>query len=126
MPIRCLTLPLALLLCFCGSLTHCKTTIAQDAEGKEKAAADSGHLDDWYYRSPRDVAPSKTIPQQKAAFRAQQRMSRLAAQRWYGYSNARPQVTAIPFTAMYRSAWQRPGGWPYRWHSNHTVVVITR
>ena len=102
-----------------------QAAVAQET-GKRKAAPDSAGADDWYYQSPNEVTPIRTIPQQKAQFRAQQRMGRLAAQRWYGYSNSRPQVAAMPFTAMYRTAWQRPGGWPYRWHTNHTVVVITR
>ena len=123
MTYRRLLLPAAILLIMCWTMAG--SIVAQETDG-QKAVADSDHVEDWYYRSPSDLAPEKTIAQQKAEFRAQQRMGRLAAQRWYGYSNARPQVAAVPFTAMYRSAWQRPGGWPYRWYTNHTVVVITR
>jgi hypothetical protein len=78
-------------------------------------------VESWYYRTP-ETTPKKTIPQQKAELRAQQRMARLAAQRWYGFSNARPTVAALPFTSMYRPAWQQPGGRPYRWP--RPVVII--
>jgi hypothetical protein len=100
---------------------------AQEAARPETdslAAPSSDQVESWYYRTP-ETAPKKTIPQQKAELRAQQRMARLAAQRWYGYSNARPTVAAMPFTSMYRPAWQRPGGRPYHW-PRHPVVVIVR
>jgi len=86
-------------------------------------APSTDQVESWYYRTP-EATPKKTIPQQKAEARAQQRMARLAAQRWYGFSNARPTVAPLPFTSMYRPAWQQPGGRPYHW--SRPVVVITR
>jgi hypothetical protein len=95
-----------------------------DAPKTEAEVPETGQVDDWYYRSPGAVVPKKSVAQQRAEFRGQQRMFRLASQRWYGYSNARPTVAAMPFTAMYRSAWQRPGGWPYHW--SRPIVVMVR
>jgi hypothetical protein len=103
--------------------------VSASARGAARPEADSldapssDQVDSWYYRTP-ETSPKKTIPQQKAELRAQQRMARLAAQRWYGYSNARPTVAAMPFTSMYRPAWQQPGGRPYRWWPRPVVVFV--
>jgi hypothetical protein len=37
------------------------------------------------------------LPRQRAQLKAQQRMERMAAMKWYGLSNARPTATATPF-----------------------------
>lgn len=109
---------------FYGGMFVGRPAFAQEETPKaESKDGEAGQVDDWYYRSPGEVVPKKSLAQQRAEFRAQQRVSRLAAQRWYGYSNARPTVAALPFTAMYRSAWQSPGGWPYHW-SRPTVVIV--
>lgn len=121
MTIRRNLLPFALLVAVGWAWSSMDWAGAQEADGQKGVAESPDNADGWYYRSPADAAPQKTIVQQKAAFRAEQRMARLSAQQWYGYSNARPQVTAVPFTSMYRSAWQRPGGWPYRWSFRHQM-----
>ena len=69
--------------------------------------------------------PSRSIAQQKAAFRAQQRLARQAALRWYGFSASRPTASGIPWTTMYSPAWAMPGGRPFGWyHSSRPVVII--
>ena len=117
--------PFVLLTVACVGMLVTKPALAQeaDAPNAESEVAEAGQVNDWYYRSPVEVVPQKSVAQQRAEFRGQQRMSRLASQRWYGYSNARPTVAAMPFTAMYRAAWQRPGGWPYHW-IRPTVVIV--
>ena len=118
-------LSILLLTLACGGMLVVTPALAQEAEmpKAESEVAEAGQVEDWYYRSPGEVVPKRSVAQQRAEFRAQQRMGRLASQRWYGYSNARPTVAAMPFTAMYRAAWQRPGGWPYHW-SRPTVVIL--
>ena len=69
-------------------------------------------------------ADTRAIIHQKAAWNAQQRMSRLAAMRWYGMYNARPTASATPFTSMYSPAWQMPGGRPFAWHQAPTTVIV--
>ena len=86
-------------------------------------ASPSDQVEPWYYRTP-ETSPKKTMPQLKAEYQAQQRMARLAAQQWYGFSNARPTVAALPCTSMYRPAWQGPGGKPYHWQ--RPIIVIVR
>lgn len=80
--------------------------------------------ENWYYRAPPAKVNPPTIAQQKSAVRAQQRMARLEAMRWYGFSASRPQATAMAFTSMYSPAWQMPGGRPFAWYSGSRPVVI--
>ncbi len=122
---RCSIFSILLLMGVCGGQLMIESTLAQktDSPKPEARVDESGQVEDWYYRSPGEVVTKKSIAQMKAEARGQQRMNRLASQRWYGYSNARPTVAAIPFTAMYRSAWQRPGGWPYHWNRSPVVIV---
>lgn len=65
----------------------------QEEESKEESSYDS--YDSW----PRD---GKSLVQQKAIFRAQQRELRVAARKWYGYTASRPPVYGNPyFTDVY-------------------------
>ncbi len=81
-------------------------------------------VDSWYYRSSPERETVLTIAQQKAAQRAAQRMARLDAMRWYGFSNSRPTAASIPWTTMYAPAWQQPGGRPFAWHVSHRPIVV--
>jgi hypothetical protein len=72
--------------------------------------------------APRVIAP--TPAQLKAQARGEQRMARLEALRWYGFSNSRPTASAMPWTTMYSPAWQRPGGRPFAWYVSDRPVVI--
>jgi hypothetical protein len=70
----------------------------------------------WYREQSSTKADSLAIVQQKAAIRAEQRMSRLASLQWYGMSNSRPQGAPTPFTSRYSPTWEMPGGKPYSWY----------
>jgi len=50
-----------------------------------------------------------------AEFRAEQRSQRLAALKWYGLSNARPQASVTPFTGIYSPSWVGNGYDRYDW-----------
>jgi hypothetical protein len=65
-----------------------------------------------------------TLAQQKAQARGEQRMARLEAMKWYGFSNSRPTATAMPWTTMYSPAWQQPGGRPFAWYVSSRPVLI--
>ncbi len=83
--------------------------------------------EDWSYRPATERERTPTIAQQKAMARGAQRMARLEAMRWYGFSNSRPTATAIAWTTMYSPGWQQPGGRPFAWHtSSRPIVVITQ
>ncbi len=87
------------------------------------AAAES---ESWY-RSLPPRAEKMTISKEKAIARGQQRMARLDAMRWYGFSNSRPTAAAMPYTTMYSPAWQQPGGRPFAWYtSSRPVIIYTR
>ena len=79
-----------------------------------------------YQRSAGPLTPRQII-QQKAQARAEQRMSRMAAQEWYGFSKARPTATSTPFTGLYGGQWQGyTYGRPAAWHASRPIIVITK
>lgn len=80
--------------------------------------------DDSWYRSPAPRKPQPTLAREKAVARGAQRMARLEALRWYGYSNSRPIAAAMPYTSMYSPAWQNPGGRPFAWYTTSRQVFI--
>jgi hypothetical protein len=65
-----------------------------------------------------------TVAREKSMARSHQRMARLEAMRWYGFSGARPTASGMPFTTMYSPAWQQPGGRPFAWHTSSRPVTI--
>lgn len=83
-----------------------------------------GAEDYGYYRPVREKTTEPTIAQQKAMARAQQRMARLDAMRWYGFSGGRPTASGLPWTTMYSPAWQQPGGRPFAWYMSSRPTVI--
>jgi hypothetical protein len=90
----------------------------------EPLPAEAAEGDQWYYRTPPPKAEKRTLAQEKAIARGQQRMARLEAMRWYGFSGSRPTATAMPFTTMYSPAWQMPGGRPFAWYTSSRPIVI--
>jgi hypothetical protein len=77
----------------------------------------------WYPKvEKRSDMPS--VAQQKAMERGAQRMARLEASRWYGFSNSRPTASGMPFTTMYSPAWSQPGGRPFAWYTSSRPIVI--
>ncbi len=78
--------------------------------------AEEQHEQSWYREQQQAAKPDpKAVVQQKAAFRAEQRMSRMASMEWYGMSNSRPQACPTPLTSRYSPTWENPGGSPYSW-----------
>jgi len=59
---------------------------------------------------------ARTLIQQRAQVRAQQRQDRIASMNWYGMSNSRPNAATTPFTSRYSAVWEMPGGRPYSWN----------
>lgn len=51
----------------------------------------------------------------KAELKAAQRASRLAAMKWFGFSNARPQANPVPFMSVYSPTWTGNGYDRYDW-----------
>lgn len=69
-----------------------------------------------YEQHKRDFLDPTMAIRRRAQYKAWERRSRLAAQRWYGYSNARPTRHPTPFTSGSSPSWS--GNYPcdyYRW-----------
>jgi hypothetical protein len=76
------------------------------------------------YQPPAPPTAPLSLAREKAVQRGEQRMARLAAMKWYGFSNSRPTAAAAPFTTMYSPAWQMPGGRPFAWYTSSRPIVI--
>jgi hypothetical protein len=70
----------------------------------------------WLYTQEwrRHDDPAQAV-RRNAEFRAEQRSQRLAAMKWYGFSNARPQASVTPFTGIYSPTWVGNGYDRYDW-----------
>ncbi len=83
----------------------------------------------WFYeQSLRQYQDPKTAVRQKAEFRAAERARRLAALRWFGFSNSRPQAVGDPFHGEYAPHWASSDGYrPFRWAGPQApaITVVT-
>ncbi len=64
-----------------------------------------------------------------AEIRAAQRQQRLAAAKWFGVSNSRPQASPTPLMGTYSHYWAASGPDPYRWSVGGyptTIIYIQR
>jgi len=72
----------------------------------------------WFYEQYQKQYddPQRSV-REKAEFRTVQRQRRLAARRWFGLSNARPQASSDPFNGGdYSARWTSNNGYyPSRW-----------
>jgi hypothetical protein len=70
----------------------------------------------WLYSETvrRHDDPAQAV-RRKAEARAEQRMSRIAAMKWFGFSNARPQASPVPMMGSYSPVWIGNGVDRYDW-----------
>ncbi len=70
----------------------------------------------WFYEQEwrRHDDPRQAV-RRKAEFKAAQRLRRLTALRWFGYSNSRPIANSVPLYGQYSPAWIGNGYEPYQW-----------
>ena len=111
--IKLLPTVLVLVTC-CVSMAISATAQAQQPRAK---AAGAEKEKDWYYGSGSPVVEKKSIAQQKAEAKAQQRIARLESYRWLGYSPSRPPSTVIPFTSSNSLDWRKAERSPYVWRT---------
>jgi len=105
------------------TLSLCLATWSNPATAQDS----SKQAQTGYYGSEAEQVQEKSIAQQKSQQRAEQRMARLEAMRWYGFSASRPTASGMPFTSSYSPSWTRPGGRPFSWYSGgRPGVVISR
>jgi hypothetical protein len=104
------------------------TTVAASAALAQQAAPTEDQppagTESWEYRAAGERTPPVRLSVQKAQARGAQRMARLEAMRWYGFSNSRPTAAAIPWTTMYSPAWQTPGGRPFAWYTSSRPIIV--
>lgn len=82
--------------------------------------------DMWFYdQAMKMYRDPKVAVRRRAEFDADQRKYRLAAQRWFGFSNSRPTVSPTPYTGSYSPCWVSNSAFPFQWSGvNHHVVVV--
>jgi hypothetical protein len=100
--------------------------IAVSGRAQEFPGADGEQIvtEESNYQPPAAPVEPLSLAREKAVQRGEQRMARLAAMKWYGFSNSRPTATTAPFTTMYSPAWQMPGGRPFAWYTSSRPIVI--
>lgn len=82
----------------------------------------------WFYEQYQQQHddPAAAV-RSKAEFRAAQRQGRLAAMRWFGQSNSRPQTSSDPFHGDYSPKWTSNNGhYPGRWVGRATPLIVVR
>src|SRR5687767_9738479 len=116
-----LSIPLVAVMALAGS--------AQQPEGsKPDSTPDAATLSPemWFYKQQIERYDSpKMAVRRNAEFQHQQRIARLEALKWYGFSNSRPVASPTPFMTMYSPAWQSNWGRPYAWYTSGRPTVIT-
>ncbi len=84
-------------------------------EGDLKKAPGQRHS--WSYeQTPSREEQVAAAIQRRAEIRGQQRALRLAAQKWYGVSNARPTVTPTSWSSSYRPTWEQRRFQRFAWY----------
>ncbi|HUE72749.1 MAG TPA: hypothetical protein VMP01_17820 [Pirellulaceae bacterium] len=70
----------------------------------------------WIYsQEVRRYDDPQQAVRRKAELKASQRAERLAAMKWFGFSNARPQANPVPFMSVYSPTWVGNGYDRYDW-----------
>ena len=82
----------------------------------------------WFYQQyHQQYQDPKTAVRAKAEERSAQRRARLAAMRWFGFSNSRPRAGTDPVHSDYSPAWtSRSANYPYRWGGYGVASVVVR
>jgi hypothetical protein len=79
----------------------------------------------WFYlQEYRRYQSPKEAVRRKAEQRSAQRRNRLAAQRWFGFSNLRPTANPIPYYSSYSPAWIGNSQSPFSWSGQGLPYVI--
>jgi len=78
----------------------------------------------WIYAQElqRHDDPAQAV-RRKAELKADQRISRLAALRWYGLSNSRPDASVTPTMGIYSPSWVGNGWNRYDWMGGGSPAV---
>lgn len=97
--------------------------MAQDGTRRNQAIESQPSMDQvvptegmWYYIQElrRRDDPREAI-RKRAELKSAQRQQRLAAQKWFGWSQGRPSASPTPTMGVYSPTWVGNGVSPYEW-----------
>jgi len=81
----------------------------------------------WFYlQELRRYENPQVAVRRKAEKKGEQRRHRLAAMKWYGYSQSRPTANSTPWTGVYSPNWVGNGADPYQWVGNVYISTTLR
>lgn len=107
------------------SLVWGQQPLARPTHGASITVPESTTPEMWFYREEmrRHDDPQMAV-RRNAEARAEQRMQRIAALKWYGYSNSRPVVNATPWGSTYSAHWISNTTNPWGWSTARRPVLI--
>jgi hypothetical protein len=78
-----------------------------------------------YLQAMRRYDDPQQAVRRNAEQRAAERRARIAAMKWYGFSNSRPQASPTPFMGTYSPVWSGNSWAPYHWYgTGYTQTTI--
>jgi hypothetical protein len=82
----------------------------------------------WFYEQyQREYQDPTMAVRRNAEYRATQRRERMAALKWFGFSNQRPQAGPEPFHGEWSPVWTSNNGvYPYRWGGVGWPWIVNR
>jgi hypothetical protein len=82
----------------------------------------------WFYQQQMaQYEDPKVAVRQKAEERAAQRRGRIAARRWFGFSNIRPRAGTDVIHGDYSPSWSSGvNNYPFRWTGSGASSVVVR
>ncbi len=79
----------------------------------------------WFYdQAMRRRSDPHVLVQEKASYDAAQRQRRLATQRWFGISNARPSANVTPTMGTYSPSWVSNTANPMQWSGQNNTNTV--
>ena len=80
----------------------------------------------WFYdQARRQYQDPKLVVRQKAEFRTSERLRRMAALRWFGFSNSRPMAGVDPIHGDYGPYWTSGNVYqPFRWAGGRSPTIV--
>ncbi len=79
----------------------------------------------WFYEQERlRYADPKNAVRANAEYRSAQRARRMAALKWFGFSNSRPIANPDPFHGTYSPRFVGNGYIPSQWHGGGSSTVV--
>ncbi len=120
---------------FLPAMLLCSVLAAQDVDkmnqpaGNQQAGLNNmAQTEDmWFYMQElRRYDDPQVVIRRKAERKADQRRHRLAAMKWYGYSQSRPSANPTPSMGVYSPMWVGNGADPYQWIGNAYVTTVLR